>query len=89
MKTLQVINPADGSVLAEQPVDSPDRVAAVVAAAQRAQPEWAAQSLQTRLQIVSRFRAAVQGEGRSAHGLACAAAGVAAAGRRSLAARRR
>ena len=62
MKTLQLINPADGSVLAEQPVDSPERVAARVADARRGQAHWAAQPLQARMQAIARFRAAVQSE---------------------------
>ncbi len=62
MKTLQLINPADGSVLAEQPIDSPERVAARVADARRAQADWAAQPLHTRMQVIARFRTAVQGE---------------------------
>ncbi len=62
MKSLTLINPADGSVLGEQPVYSAEQVAELVTKARRAQPGWAAQTLETRIQALARFRQSVQAE---------------------------
>jgi acyl-CoA reductase-like NAD-dependent aldehyde dehydrogenase len=62
MKSLTLINPADGSVLGEQPVYSAEQVADLVTKARRAQPGWAAQTLETRMQALARFRQSVQAE---------------------------
>ncbi|HXF44496.1 MAG TPA: aldehyde dehydrogenase family protein [Burkholderiaceae bacterium] len=54
---LQVINPANGSVIAELPEDTPESVRAKFDAARAAQPAWAASSLEHRLDCIRRFRA--------------------------------
>jgi acyl-CoA reductase-like NAD-dependent aldehyde dehydrogenase len=62
MKSMNLINPADGSLLGEQVIDGPAEVTARVAAARAAQPAWAAQPLQARLEIIKRFRQGVHAE---------------------------
>jgi len=54
---LHIVNPANGSVLAELPEDTPESVAAAAADARAAQPGWAARPLAERLEILRRFRA--------------------------------
>jgi acyl-CoA reductase-like NAD-dependent aldehyde dehydrogenase len=53
---LNVVNPANGRVIAELPKDSAESVAAKYRAARAEQPAWAATSLGTRLTAVRRFR---------------------------------
>lgn len=62
MNALTLINPADGSVIGEQPIHTAAQVAELAERARRAQPAWAAQSLETRLQVLGRFRQSVQDE---------------------------
>ena len=62
MNALTLINPADGSIIGEQPIDSAAQVARRVEQARRAQPGWAALSLEVRAQAIGRFRQAVQSE---------------------------
>lgn len=61
-RTLAVVNPADGTTLAELPADDASSVAAKVAAARAAQSAWAAHSLEERRGIVERFRGLVAAE---------------------------
>jgi acyl-CoA reductase-like NAD-dependent aldehyde dehydrogenase len=56
---LQVVNPADGDVIAELPEDTPDSVRAKYEAARAAQPAWAATPPEHRLECVRRFRAGI------------------------------
>ena len=60
--TLEITNPADGSVLAEVPADDAASVAAKFGRARRAQPSWAATPLAGRSAAIRRFRAAVERE---------------------------
>ena len=53
---LNVINPANGRVIAELPQDSAESVAAKYRAARAEQPAWAATPLATRLTAIRRFR---------------------------------
>ncbi len=53
---LNILNPANGRVLAELPKDTPDSVAAKYRAARAEQPAWAATPLATRLAAIRRFR---------------------------------
>ncbi len=53
---LQIINPANGAVIAELPEDTHDTVRAKVVAARKAQASWAAAPLRTRIGAISRFR---------------------------------
>ena len=53
---LNIINPANGRVLAELPQDTRESVAAKYRAARAEQPAWAAAPLETRLAAIRRFR---------------------------------
>ena len=59
MNTLQIFNPADGSLVATVPADDSSSVTTKAAAARAAQPAWAAVPMAQRLAVVQRFRAAV------------------------------
>src|SRR5919109_3696542 len=59
---LSVINPANGSVIAELPQDTPATVHSKYEAARAAQPAWGAKPLATRLAAIQRFREAVVDE---------------------------
>jgi acyl-CoA reductase-like NAD-dependent aldehyde dehydrogenase len=61
-KTLTIINPASGTVLAELPTDDAASVAAKAARASAAQPAWAARSLAERKAVILRFRAQLVAE---------------------------
>lgn len=54
---LKIFNPANGSVLAELPEDTPELVATAAVNARAAQAAWAARPLADRVEIVRRFRA--------------------------------
>jgi acyl-CoA reductase-like NAD-dependent aldehyde dehydrogenase len=56
---LTVINPANGSVIAELPPDTHESIVAKYKAARIAQPGWANTPLNTRLNAIRRFREAV------------------------------
>ena len=62
MTVLTIINPADGSKLAELPCDDATSVAAKAARARAAQPAWAATPLADRIACIARFRGAVAGD---------------------------
>ena len=62
MTVLTIINPADGSKLAELPSDDAASVAAKAARARAAQPAWAATPLADRIACIARFRGAVAGD---------------------------
>ncbi|MEO8835113.1 MAG: aldehyde dehydrogenase family protein [Caldimonas sp.] len=62
MTMLAIMNPADGSLVAEIPADDAASVAAKAARARAAQPAWAATLLAARRGAIERFRAAVAGE---------------------------
>jgi acyl-CoA reductase-like NAD-dependent aldehyde dehydrogenase len=53
---LNIVNPANGRVIAELPKDTSDSVAAKCRAARVEQPAWASTPLATRLQAIARFR---------------------------------
>jgi acyl-CoA reductase-like NAD-dependent aldehyde dehydrogenase len=53
---LNILNPANGRVLAELPQDTSESVAAKYRAARAVQPAWAAAPLATRLAAIHRFR---------------------------------
>jgi acyl-CoA reductase-like NAD-dependent aldehyde dehydrogenase len=53
---LNILNPANGRVLAELPQDTSESVAAKYQAARAVQPAWAAAPLATRLAAIHRFR---------------------------------
>jgi acyl-CoA reductase-like NAD-dependent aldehyde dehydrogenase len=53
---LNIVNPANGRVLAELPKDRPESVAAKYRAARAEQPAWAATPLATRIAAIRRFR---------------------------------
>jgi acyl-CoA reductase-like NAD-dependent aldehyde dehydrogenase len=53
---LNVINPANGRVIAELPEHSAEAVAAAWRSARQAQPSWAAQPLPARIEVLRRFR---------------------------------
>ncbi len=57
---MKVINPADGAVLADLPVDDAGSVAAKFSRAVAAQKEWASRPLEDRIAIMRKFRATVQ-----------------------------
>jgi acyl-CoA reductase-like NAD-dependent aldehyde dehydrogenase len=61
-KTLTIINPASGTVLAELPTDDAASVAAKAARASAAQPAWAARSLAERKAVILRFGAQLVAE---------------------------
>ena len=56
MKTLSIVNPADGTPVAQLPADDAASVAAAAGAARRAQPAWAATALAERRATIARFR---------------------------------
>ncbi len=62
MKTLKIVNPADGSPLAEVPADDATSVAAKADRARAAQPSWNAKPLAERIAVITRFRAGVAAE---------------------------
>jgi len=53
---LNIVNPANGRVIAELPEDTAESVAAKYRAARAAQPQWAATPLTTRQVAIRRFR---------------------------------
>jgi len=53
---LNILNPANGRVIAELPTDTAESVAAKYRAARAEQPKWAATPLATRLAAIRRFR---------------------------------
>jgi len=59
---LKIVNPADGSPLAEVPADDAAGVAAKAARARAAQPAWQATPLARRAMAIARFRLAVEAE---------------------------
>ncbi len=59
---LTIINPANGSVIAELPQDTHDAIVGKARAARAAQPAWAALPIADRLAPIRRFRAAVVAE---------------------------
>ncbi len=59
---LKIHNPATGQPIAEVPEASAEIVAERARAARAAQPAWAAAPIETRLQILQRFRAALAAE---------------------------
>jgi acyl-CoA reductase-like NAD-dependent aldehyde dehydrogenase len=54
---LNIINPANGRVIAELPDDTAETVAAACHRARAAQPLWAAQPIGARIEAIRRFRA--------------------------------
>ncbi|HQR20789.1 MAG TPA: aldehyde dehydrogenase family protein [Burkholderiaceae bacterium] len=54
---LNIINPANGRVIAELPDDTAETVAAAYQRARAAQPGWASQPLPARIEAIRRFRA--------------------------------
>ncbi len=54
--TISIINPATEALIDEVPADDADSVAAKVASAHAAQPDWAARSLLDRLACLAQFR---------------------------------
>ncbi len=59
---LKILNPATGAQIAEVPEASAELVAERMRAARAAQPAWAAQPMQARLQVMQRFRVALAAE---------------------------
>jgi acyl-CoA reductase-like NAD-dependent aldehyde dehydrogenase len=59
---LDVVNPATEQRIASVPTDTPEQVAAKAAAAQGAQPAWAARPMAERHACIARFRALVEAE---------------------------
>ena len=57
---LKIHNPATGALIAEIPEATPESVAASAAAARAAQPAWAAAPLAQRVEVMQRFRAALE-----------------------------
>jgi acyl-CoA reductase-like NAD-dependent aldehyde dehydrogenase len=55
-EAFEVHRPADGSLIRNVPIDSPDRVAEVVARVRAAQPEWEAIGIEGRYQWLGRLR---------------------------------
>jgi acyl-CoA reductase-like NAD-dependent aldehyde dehydrogenase len=55
-QTFDVLNPADGSVIASVPVDGPAEVAATVARVRAAQPAWEALGIQGRARWMAKLR---------------------------------
>ena len=55
-ETFDVLNPTDGSVIRAVEVDSPERVAEVVARVRAAQPEWEAMGFRERYRWLGRLR---------------------------------
>jgi acyl-CoA reductase-like NAD-dependent aldehyde dehydrogenase len=53
---MRIVNPADGSLVAEVAEDRPEAVETKVARARAAQPAWAASPLESRLSAIRRFR---------------------------------
>jgi acyl-CoA reductase-like NAD-dependent aldehyde dehydrogenase len=62
MSTLKILNPANGTTLADVPADDAASVAAKAERARRAQPAWQATPLAERSAAVARFRASVAAE---------------------------
>lgn len=60
MKTLDIINPATGALIATLPADNAGSVRAKFAAARASQPGWAATPLKRRLAAIARFRDAIR-----------------------------
>ncbi|HET9023241.1 MAG TPA: aldehyde dehydrogenase family protein [Burkholderiaceae bacterium] len=58
---LNIVNPANGRVIAELPTDTAESVAAKYRAARSEQPKWAATPLATRLAAIRRFRDEIVG----------------------------
>lgn len=56
---MDIVNPATGEVIAEVADDTPEAVAAAVAAARAARPSWSAVPLAERVAVLRRFRAAI------------------------------
>jgi acyl-CoA reductase-like NAD-dependent aldehyde dehydrogenase len=59
-RTFEKLRPADGSLLCTAPRSAADDVAAAVAAARAAQPEWAARTPVDRGQVVRELALALQ-----------------------------
>jgi len=59
---LQIHNPATGALIAQVPEATPESVAAAAAAARAAQPSWAATTLAHRVEVMRRFRAALESQ---------------------------
>ena len=59
MATLDIHNPATGTLITTLDADSDASVAAKAAAARAAQPAWAALPMAERLAVMQRFRAAL------------------------------
>ena len=57
---MKILNPATETTITEVEADTPDTVAAKVAAARAAQPGWAAVPLAERVAVIRRFREAVE-----------------------------
>src|SRR5688572_59367 len=55
-ESFEVRNPADGSVVANLPIDGPDRVGEVVARVRAAQPEWEAMGIAGRYEWLGKLR---------------------------------
>ena len=55
-ETFEVINPADGSVIANVPVDGPAEVAATVARVRANQPAWEALGIKGRARWLGKLR---------------------------------
>jgi len=62
MTTLKIVNPADGSPIAEVPADDAASIAAKAARARAAQPAWNATPLADRIAVMTRFRASAASE---------------------------
>ncbi len=59
---LKIHNPATGALIAEVPEATPESVATSAAAARAAQPAWAATPLAHRVEVMQRFRAALEAQ---------------------------
>jgi len=55
-QTLEVLNPADGSLLSHVPLSGPPELAAAVRAAAAAFPAWSARTIKDRVQVFFRYR---------------------------------
>jgi acyl-CoA reductase-like NAD-dependent aldehyde dehydrogenase len=62
MPKLRITNPATGKILASLPSDDARSVRDKFQQARNAQPAWAARTLRERLEIIRRFRSAIEGE---------------------------
>ncbi len=56
---MRIVNPADGSEVAEVDADSSDTIVEKYAAARQAQPAWASRPVSERVDVLRRFRAMV------------------------------